>query len=290
MRFPNVYPLVVFGSFGLFCSVAAVPIVATPQNLISRAKEPTYYEEWTQKAIQEINNSFKLRPLGVVRFGLTVDEDDDDANFVRRYFAQEISREFSATRLLVRDNQLQLPRRPQAEIAKKMVRFIVEFDVGEGEKKTNSLRYHGALLGVEDGKDEDGEEKDEEAINMVFGLMLPSGMEKELTLEETSFLETEYNIARAIEKRAHKCIKRITDLIKARARSRDRVGMVKQRQRVWSKDCSQKRLITTSTSSASTQSFTLDLSRTSGLNSSWRSVNKGGWKRLKARCGENRKR
>ncbi|KAJ3753978.1 hypothetical protein EV360DRAFT_87287 [Lentinula raphanica] len=219
MRFPHMYPLVVFGVFGLFCSVAAVPVVVTPQNLTSRApREELTNQQWTDKAIEDIKNSFKRSSVELLRVGVTAGRfENEDEDLVRFYFNQEISTEvgFHMVRF---DQGLQLPRR--RDIEQKMARFVVEFEVVEGnERKTK--RYRGAVLRLDEGRFIRSEE-----VN--FGMMLPPEVQNEITLDDLNKMRERYCDSRSIEDRTEVLARRINALVEARhGRNQGRVGMVK---------------------------------------------------------------
>ncbi|KAJ3827048.1 hypothetical protein EV361DRAFT_588017 [Lentinula raphanica] len=219
MRFPHMYPLVVFGVFGLFCSVAAVPVVVIPQNLTSRApQEELTNQQWTDKAIEDIKNSFKRSSVELLRVGVTAGRfENEDEDLVRFYFNQEISTEvgFHMVRF---DQGLQLPRR--RDIEQKMARFVVEFEVVEGnERKTK--RYRGAVLRLDEGRFIRSEE-----VN--FGMMLPPEVQKEITLDDLNKMRERYCDSRSIEDRTEVLARRINALVEARhGRNQGRVGMVK---------------------------------------------------------------
>ncbi|KAJ3772640.1 hypothetical protein FB446DRAFT_772329 [Lentinula raphanica] len=201
------------------CSVVWLQSLLWSSRRISLlAQEELTNQQWTDKAIEDIKNSFKRSSVELLRVGVTAGRfENEDEDLVRFYFNQEISTEvgFHMVRF---DQGLQLPRR--RDIEQKMARFVVEFEVVEGnERKTK--RYRGAVLRLDEGRFIRSEE-----VN--FGMMLPPEVQKEITLDDLNKMRERYCDSRSLEDRTEVLARRINALVEARhGRNQGRVGMVK---------------------------------------------------------------
>ncbi|KAJ3738187.1 hypothetical protein EV360DRAFT_77049, partial [Lentinula raphanica] len=121
MRLPTVS---LFIAFKLFRSVAALPLVATPQNLIPRKLVPNdkmpsmlQNERWTEDAFKDIYKCLEGHGNGI-RFGLarfSQNARKADEKFLRQWFGQELGFKFANNKVwLAFDDKLEFdPPPPQ---------------------------------------------------------------------------------------------------------------------------------------------------------------------------------
>ncbi|KAJ3833618.1 hypothetical protein F5878DRAFT_645801 [Lentinula raphanica] len=162
MRLPTVSLLV---AFEFFRSVAAVPLVATPQNLIPQTLVPNdkmpsmlQNERWTEDAFKDIYKCIEghgngIR-LGLARFDRQDEESQNarkvDEKFLRQWFGQELGFKFANNKVwLAFDDKLEFdppppqPRKGDEEEAW-LVRFVLEFEVQDDTGRVTK-KYRGAV-------------------------------------------------------------------------------------------------------------------------------------------------
>ncbi|KAJ3968230.1 hypothetical protein EV361DRAFT_964988 [Lentinula raphanica] len=257
MRFPTVHRLVLFGVFRLFCSVAAVPVMTTPQHPVpvllpspDKDERMVVHDRYTEAAFKDIYSCLEGHGHRSIKYGL---EEGALGGLVEDWFIQELGLKFVHD-LLVFDKEFQLPRHPRADTDNEqwMVRFVLELNVkertGERTKKYRRVtkKFRGAVMHDESwrkvlyqteaptrgevrekgkGKEEEEEKQEDEGFPYLAGIMLPFEVQEEISLSDLHTMAQRYEKVEEIDARTQTALERIEELVAARE-PEERVGMV----------------------------------------------------------------